>query len=319
LKTTKDPAAVIRSISDRSLRLTCFDALPNLRTDWPGIFGNALAHEQDAPVLDFLFERLWESEGAQAEELVDRILSQPAKRPAAFLWLLEHLDKKPYFGKRNPARALGQLLRAKGLPEFSKYKAPLKRSVHELFERTPLEEHLRDRLLTALHLRFPDFRTSASSALYATKAVIAEKQAELKNLLEVEIPANRKAIEEARAHGDLRENFEYKSARQRHEYLSARVHSLDGDLSRAQPIAFDKIDSQEIRIGATVKLSSADGDGSIREITILGPWESNPDLGILSYESEAADNLLGKKLGEKIALGRDDWRIESIAPWKDAG
>lgn len=340
LKTAKDPAAVIHSVSDRSLRLACFRSLPGLRPDWPGIFGNAITREQDAPVLSYLFDALWVSERELAEELVDRILSQPAKRPAAFLWLLEGLDKSPYFGQRNPARALGQLLRAKSLPAFAKHKVAMKRiledgavthgliqklesdqaeSVHELFERTSLEEHLRDRLLTALHMRFPDFRTSASTSLYATTAVIAEKKAELKNLLEVEIPANRAAIEEARAMGDLRENFEYKSARQRHEYLSARVHSLDGELSRAQPIPFDQVDSTEVRLGATVVLASADGDGSTREITVLGPWESNPDLGILSYESEAAVSLLGKRKGDQIALGRDSWLIESIDPWRGAG
>ncbi len=337
LKTTKDPAAVVRAIGDRGLRLKCLGALVDLRTDWPGIFGNAVAHELDAPVLDFLFQKLWVSEREQADELVDRILSQPAKRPAAFLWLLEHLEETPYFGQRNPARALGQLLRSKSLPEFSKHKVAIKRiledgavtqaliqrleadqaeSVHELFERTPLEEHLRDRLLTALHLRFPDYRTGASNSLYATSAVIEEKRAELKNLLNVEIPANRTAIEEARALGDLRENFEYKSARQRHEYLSARVHGLEGDLARTQPITLDQIDSSKVRIGATVLLTSADGDGSTREVTILGPWESNPDLGILSYESEAAGNLLGKHPGEEVALGRDSWRIESIKPWE---
>ncbi len=337
LRTATDPAGVIHSIGDRSLRLTCFGSLPALRTDWPGIFGNAVGREQDAPVLDFLFETLWSSERNLAEELVDRILSQPAKRPAAFLWLLEGLGKAPYFGKRNPGRALGQLLRAKSLPAFSKYKVAMKRiledgavtqgliqrlepdqaeSVHELFERTSLEEHLRDRLLTALYLRFPDFKTSASTSLYATMTVIDEKKAELRNLLEVEIPANRAAIEEARALGDLRENFEYKSARQRHEYLSARVHNLDGELSRVQPILFDQIDSSEVRIGVTVMLSSADGDGSTRKITILGPWESNPDQGILSYESEAAGNLLGKRKGDQVALGRDNWRIDSIVPWR---
>lgn len=336
LEKVKDPAKVIQSIGDRSLRLACFSSLPDLRTDWAGVFGNAMAREQDAPVLDFLFEQLWDRQRELAEELVDRILSQPAKRPAAFLWLLRGLETKPYFGERNPARALGQLLRAKALPAFAKHKVAMRKiledgavthaliqrleedqaeSVHELFERTALEEHLRARLLTALHMKFPDFKTSATKSLYATASVIEEKKAELKNLLEVEIPANRAAIEEARALGDLRENFEYKSARQRHEYLSARVHNLDGELSRVQPIQFDQVDSAEVRIGATVTLESTDGDGSQREITILGPWESNPDRGILSYESEAAGNLLGKKPGEKVALGRDTWRVASIEAW----
>ncbi|MFQ5524896.1 MAG: GreA/GreB family elongation factor [Thermoanaerobaculia bacterium] len=337
LRDAAEATVVIRSIEDRALRLACLERIPELRDDWPRIYANVLNTEPDAPILGILFERLWDADRQQAEELVDRILSQPAKRPVAFLWLMQNLEGKPYFGDRNPARALGQLLRAKGLTEFSKYRTPLKKilddgavthalilrlepehaeSVMELFERTALEEYLRDRLLTALHMRFPDLSTAVSDSLYATVEVIDEKRAELKNLLEIEIPANRRAIEEARELGDLRENFEYKSARSRHEYLSARVGNLERDLARAQPIAFDRIDGSQVRIGATVVLSSADGDGSTREISVLGPWESNPDLGILSYESDAGQNLLGKSSGDQIELGRDRWRIESIEPWK---
>ncbi len=337
LRDASDPTVVARALADRNLRLMCLTRVAELRDDWTQVYANTLNTETDGPILSFLFEKLWATVRSEAEEMVDRILSQPAKRPAAFIWLMQNLEGSPYFGDRNPARALGQLLRAKSLPDFSKFKAPLKRilddgavthaliqklepdhaeSVKELFERTPLEEYLRDRLLTALHMKFPDLSTAVSDSLYATSKVIDEKRAELKNLLEAEIPANRKAIEEARAHGDLRENFEYKSARQRHEYLSARVSNLERDLARAQPISFDQIDDQEVRIGATVRLSSADGPDSSREITVLGPWESNPDLGILSYESEAGANLLGKRLGDTVELGRDTWRVESIGPWQ---
>src|SRR6185436_11628592 len=100
------------------------------------------------------------------------------------------------------------------------------------------------------------------------------KSQELHHILAVEIPANRKAIEEARAMGDLRENFEYKSARQRHEYLNARAAALNSDLSRVRLIEIAGMDTSEVRIGTRVQL----GDGSGRRtLTILGPWESRPE------------------------------------------
>ena len=332
----KDPSIVIRSIADRSLRLACLKRVGGLRDEWVQIYANAVSSEPDGTVLTFLFEKLWASDRPGAEQLVDRILSQPQKRPAAFVWLMENLEKTPYFGERNPGRALGQLLRAKSLPEFSKYKNALQKiisdgevtqgliqrlepdqaeAVKELFDRTSLEEYLRDRLITALHMKFPDLSTAVSDSLYATVAVIDEKRAEFKNLLQVEIPANRRAIEEARAHGDLRENFEYKSARQRHEYLSARMTNLERDLARAQPVPFELIDGLEVRIGSTVDLVNTEHQDTTREITVLGPWESNPDLGILSYESEAGQSLLGKHPGDTIELGQDSWRVVSIRPW----
>jgi transcription elongation GreA/GreB family factor len=129
----------------------------------------------------------------------------------------------------------------------------------------------------------------------------------------VEVPANRKAIEEARAMGDLRENFEYKSARQRHEYLNARAAALNADLSRVRPIETANMDVAEVRIGTRVRLSGKDGS---RVITILGPWESKPEEDILSYESEQVMSLLGKKVGDEISLAGETWRIETIEPWR---
>jgi len=337
LTESRDPASLVRGLGDRSLRLACLERLQELREDWPRIFSNVIGRETDSSILTFLFEKLWDSEREAADALVDRALSRPAKQPAAFLWLLANIDSLPYFGKRNPARALNQFFRAPELPEFAPHRTAIKRmladgevtaaliqrltteqveAVQELFERTPMEEYLRNRLLTALHMKFPDFRSKASDTLYATRAVIEEKRTELKTLLDVEIPANRKAIEEARALGDLRENFEYKSARQRHEYLSARVSGLEADLERAQPIAFDQLDSSEARIGVTVELKAK--DDSTRTLSILGPWESNPDLGILSYESEAGARLLGKRAGEEVEIGQEVWRIASIRPYQAA-
>src|SRR5687767_15311827 len=103
-----------------------------------------------------------------------------------------------------------------------------------------------------------------------------------------EIPANRKAIEEARAMGDLRENFEYKSARQRHEYLNARAASLNAELQRVRPLDTAGMETSEVRIGTRVRLT---GPGGERTLTILGPWESKPEEDVISYESDLAKEL----------------------------
>ena len=131
-------------------------------------------------------------------------------------------------------------------------------------------------------------------SVQATAESIDAKRLEMKQLAEKEIPANRKAIEEARAMGDLRENFEYKSARERHEYLNARLAALHRDLSRARPIELANQDLSEVRIGTSVELASAAGR-SLR-YTVLGPWESRPEAGVPSYESELGKALLGRKV-----------------------
>jgi transcription elongation GreA/GreB family factor len=131
--------------------------------------------------------------------------------------------------------------------------------------------------------------------------------------MSVDIPANRKAIEEARAMGDLRENFEYKSARQRHEYLNARAAALNGELNRVRIIETAGTDLSEVRIGSRVHLAGAAGQ---RTMTILGPWESNPEEDVISYESDLAKDLIGRKPGESVSLSGESWTIEKIESFR---
>ena len=110
--------------------------------------------------------------------------------------------------------------------------------------------------------------------------------------------------------GDLRENFEYKSARQRHEYLSARVEALKGDLGRVRTFDPSSIDSSKARIGSTLRLESADGDD--RSLTILGPWESAPERDIISYDSELGQSLLGSKVGDDVLIEGKKYELKQI-------
>jgi transcription elongation GreA/GreB family factor len=142
---------------------------------------------------------------------------------------------------------------------------------------------------------------------------VEEKRAELKQIMAIDIPANRKAIEEARAMGDLRENFEYKSARQRHEYLNARAAALNSELNRVRLIEIEGTDLSEVRIGTRVRL---EGPARQRTITILGPWESQPEDDVLSYESEIAKQVLGRSLGDEVELAGHAYKIAAIEPYK---
>jgi transcription elongation GreA/GreB family factor len=113
--------------------------------------------------------------------------------------------------------------------------------------------------------------------------------------------------------GDLRENFEYKSARQRHEYLNARAASLNSDLQRVRLIEPGGMDADEVRIGTVVHLS---GPGGPRMMTVLGPWESKPEEDVISYESDLAKDLIGRKPGDTVTLGGESWTIEKVDPYR---
>src|SRR6202000_3228972 len=131
--------------------------------------------------------------------------------------------------------------------------------------------------------------------VYATQEMLEKKRAELDHMKRVEIPENSKAIQVAREMGDLRENFEYKAARQRAEYLSARVGELSGEISRVQVLNPNSVDTSEVRVGTKIELSNGDVR---REITILGPWESAPEHGLYSNQSDVAQALIGRESGD---------------------
>ncbi|HSL83877.1 MAG TPA: GreA/GreB family elongation factor [Thermoanaerobaculia bacterium] len=158
--------------------------------------------------------------------------------------------------------------------------------------------------------------------IYSTPEAIEARRRELRDLVRREIPANRKAIEEARALGDLRENFEYKAARQRHEYLSSRQAQLERDLGLARPIDAAKVDPSQVRIGTRVDLAEvagadAGGGGRRRTITILGPWDSKPEEDVLAYESDLAKALLGKSPGDEVDTGDATWEVREIRRYSD--
>lgn len=334
-----DCRRLLAGIEDRLLRERALAMLRERRPDWLEVYRDHLARESDPRLLTTIADALAAADRPAFERWIDDLLAQPRRATAAFVWLAERAAEDEWLRARSPLRLMQQVLLALIADEFSAYRArlrPLSESggtlprllAHLEPEQGPtaleairrasgLESYQKEPLASALVMRFPELREeNAGGPLYATAEAITAKREELRRLTEVEIPANRKAIEEARAMGDLRENFEYKSARERHEYLNTRVAALHRDLGRARPIDFAAVDTSEVRIGARVHVAAA--DGRQRTLSLLGPWDSRPEDGILSYESDLARALLGKTLGETVALGNTSFRIERIEPFRSA-
>jgi transcription elongation GreA/GreB family factor len=164
-------------------------------------------------------------------------------------------------------------------------------------------------------MRFPGLRAPAREYVYSTPEAIEARRGELTHLKQVELPANAEAMRVAKDHGDLSENFEYHAARQRHEYLSARIATLADELSRSRALDPARIDVSEVRVGTRVRLKDV-GSGQERSATILGPWDSKPEEAVYSYQSEFADALLGAKPGELVKAGDGEFEVLSIEAWK---
>jgi transcription elongation GreA/GreB family factor len=328
-----DVRALLAGLEDRQLRERALEKLREIREDWPALYRDQVLRESDPRVLDLLTDALEAQKDEQLPRLLDAILSQPRKYPAGFVWLAERAAEDEALRSRSPLRLLQQILASISSADFSSVRPRLRALMEsggtvprlfahlteeqavpalETIDKTPaLDAFHREPLRNAILLRYPSLREETHQTLYATADAIAEKQREVKRLAEVEIPSNRKAIEEARAMGDLRENFEYKSARERHEYLNARLAKLHRDLGRVRPIDLGSLELSEVRIGSQVELRSK-GGGS-RTFTVLGPWESSPERGILSYESELGAQLLGRRLGDEVRFADERFEVVRIA------
>jgi transcription elongation factor GreA len=115
---------------------------------------------------------------------------------------------------------------------------------------------------------------------------------ELKKLKTVERPAIIKAIAEAREHGDLSENAEYHSAREKHSFIEGRVKELERMLSLAQVID-PKTLSGAIKFGATVNLINENTEEQ-KTFKIVGEAEADIETGLLNIRSPLARALIGK-------------------------
>jgi transcription elongation GreA/GreB family factor len=330
------PAKVFVGIEDRLLRERAYTMVRERREDWPVVYRDAMTRETDPRALDLLADGVAEGARKELDRFLDSLLAQPHRNPAAFTWLAERAAVDEALRTRNPLRLLQQILTSLSRDEFAPYRIRLlalaesggtvprllthltadqAAQAEDAVQRaSALEPYQRDQLVNAIHLRFEALRKETGPPpLYAVGESVDAKRAELHQIMTVEIPANRKAIEEARAMGDLRENFEYKSARQRHEYLNARAAALNSDLSRVRIIDTAGVDASEVRIGSRVRLTGAGGG---RVMTILGPWESKPEEDVISYESDLAKEILGKKPGDEVMVSGESWKIEGIEPYK---
>lgn len=125
----------------------------------------------------------------------------------------------------------------------------------------------------------------------------AALEAEIKHLKTNERPSVIRAISEARQHGDLSENAEYHSAKERQSFIEGRVLELEDKLSRAQVIDVSKLSGKIVKFGATVTLIDEDTDQKAK-YQIVGDLEADFAKGRISISSPLARALIGKTSGD---------------------
>ena len=154
--------------------------------------------------------------------------------------------------------------------------------------------------------KYPDFKFRVSEekvaqpkGMIVTAKMLEEKKAEAERIMNIEIPQNAKDISEAREKGDLKENAEYKSAKEKQHMLNLTLSKLQEELNRAT--VFDPTTSTTAVVSfATVVTLHNKETNADETYTILGPWESDPDNNIISYMSPFGNAIMDKKIGEEV-------------------
>ncbi|HFC97985.1 MAG TPA: transcription elongation factor GreA [Thermosulfurimonas dismutans] len=124
---------------------------------------------------------------------------------------------------------------------------------------------------------------------------------ELERLKTVERREVVRAIEEARAHGDISENAEYEAAKERQAHIEGRIQELTDRLARAEVIDPPKEPPERVQFGVRVRLLDLDTEEEI-EYRLVGPYESEVEKGHISVTSPLGRSLIGKEIGDEIEV-----------------
>ena len=138
---------------------------------------------------------------------------------------------------------------------------------------------------------------------------------ELKRLREVERPKNVRDIEEARAHGDLKENAEYHAAKERQGFIEGRSREIESILAQAEIIDPAKLSGSKVVFGATVKITDTDS-GDETTYSIVGDYEADIKQQRIAVSAPLARAMIGRERGESVTLktgkGTREYEISDV-------
>lgn len=262
---------------------------------------------------------LWKSKRPERRELADaslvfRLLSVPvvgayikASKQLRKLLLEDETFQKFLLrdGEGTAVSALVQCARGMSVLNSGETQSLLVRIVRLFPDAKPLVEK-RDRKRVAKTM--PKITSFRSYERY---------RKELEDIINVRIPENSRAIAHARSYGDLRENAEYKAAKEEQAYLTARRSELEEGLNDIQATDFTQVEPQgRVVPGCTVELGYADGTRKTHHV--MGLWDSDPNTGILSYDTPLGRLLLGTAVGDEVTTPTDETvTVESVKPLSD--
>ncbi len=162
-------------------------------------------------------------------------------------------------------------------------------------------------------------QTKQETGLLVSWTSLERRRLEYQDIVQKKIPANSKEIAIARSYGDLRENHEYKAAKETQKILMRQKEDLEAALLRARGQDFTNASTEVVGPGTIVHATDLISKQA-ETFTILGAWDSDPDNGVISYLTPIAMAMLNHKVGDEVEYElhgqKRHQRIEKIEAWK---
>lgn len=146
--------------------------------------------------------------------------------------------------------------------------------------------------------------------IYTTPEGFTRVQQRINQLNTVETLKNVEEINTARAHGDLRENAEYKAALERRDRIRSELKFLSDQLAQAEVLTADKVSTDVAGKGTVVRCKDSKGEHT--HYTLLGPWDADPEKRILSLQSKLAQSIVGLGVDDTFEFQGETYTITGI-------
>lgn len=202
--------------------------------------------------------------------------------------------------------ALGEVAQARNFAR----QVMLSPGIDEMGKRSLLARFIRiyPELEDIINERSHEKQEEQEEALLVSWTSLTEKRKAYDHLIQVEIPKNIEDIAIAREYGDLRENFEFKSAKEYSLVLSRRRFDMERDLNRAKGTDFSDASDSLVSVGTVVTYEDPE-TGKEETFSILGAWDTKIADNIISYLSVSAQALLNRSVGDEVDLPSEDSAI----------
>jgi transcription elongation factor GreA-like protein/transcription elongation GreA/GreB family factor len=347
---TSDIKAFIDTIDILSFKKRVLVEVRRLQSNWKDTFLDLFFKIDQATVRDYILSELLAAQAtSELNEKLDELCNRPSLYPDVFLWYFQKANGQktlPLGDKLGKIRLFESLLILLNGVENQPEHRDLVKKIHallsngryalvrQIMQDSSTEEvkeflllttkchSLSDHDLKILHslaevahpvlakLKKKQAVSTEPEVIWTTQEGYQKLQKRIQQIATVETVENAKEIEVARAHGDLRENAEFKAALEKRDRLQSELKFLSEQLNKTRILTKDDIVSHEVGIGTIVDCNKK--AGPVVTYTLLGPWDADTEKNILSFQSKLAQEMKGRKVGDTFQFQNEEYTITAI-------